>query len=489
MKSTDQSRKTDPGRPSAHAASAEAPPDSGGRTRFAGVNLSGVLRRFKAAFGGWLGEGPRETAEDLDQLRTLCQRALARRGEVSSIVLVAKVADAYQRMTSEEKLEFFRMLAVDFPVDPARLESASAAYLDADGTRIAEITALNAALESPRLVLLRLFNTISGGIKFLIDLRADLLAELAGNPELTGVEFDLRQLLSSWFNIGFLDLERITWETPAAVLEKLIDYEAVHQINGWDDLKHRLTSSHTAFAFFHPAMPGEPVIFVEAAIVEGLADNIQTLINPESENVAPEKADTAIFYSISNAQKGLRGIPLGNFLIKQVLAKLRVEFPHLTTFATLSPMPGFRRGFLEPELAQGTLSRFYEKGEAAALCDATQRNSVEEALAAVLDNTSWASDERLAAALRPGLLRAARHYLTEVRKDGGESTCPVAHFHASNGAVLGRINWMGDFSAKGLRQSAGMMVNYVYDPSQYEQAQQAYVQQGQLKVSKEVQSL
>ena len=454
-----------------------------------GANLANVLRRLKAAFGSWFGEGEHAASDGLDHVRSLCRKALEQQREVSGMVLVAQVADAYERMPSEDKAAFFGMLAQDFSVDSAKLELAAHDYLDADGERIVEITALKTALESPRLKLLRLFNTISGGIKFLIDMRADLLSELPRQPELTGVEYDLRHLLSTWFNIGFLNLERITWETPAHILEKLIRYEAVHQIDSWEALKHRLTSSRTAFAFFHPAMPEEPVIFLEAAIVEGLADNIQALISPEFPEADHEKADTAIFYSISNAQKGLRGIPLGNFLIKRVLAKLRAEFPHLANFATLSPMPNFRRAFLEPELGRGGLARYYQKGEAAALCEVTRQKSVDHALAEVLDNSDWVANEHVSEAIRPGLLRAARDYLSEHRTDGAVATCPVAHFHASNGALLGRINWMGDPSAKGLRQSMGIMVNYVYAPKLFQKAQTAYVQKGQLMMSREVQSL
>ncbi len=452
-------------------------------------NLTAVLDRLRAALGGWFGGPPQTDPGDLEQLRLLCSKALRQQGEVSAMVLVAQVVDAFEAMTAAERLGFFLMLARDFSVEQAVVEQAIGAFQNAEGARVAEITALKTALESPRLRLFRLFNTISGGNKFLIDLRAELLSQLAHEPELMGVEYDLRQLLGAWFNIGFLKLKRITWESPAAVLEKLIRYEAVHRIEGWEALKHRLTSARTVFAFFHPAMPGEPLIFVEAAIVEGLADNIQALITPDLPAVAPEAADTAIFYSISNAQKGLRGIPLGNFLIKQVLAKLRTEIPHLSTFATLSPIPNFRRAFLEPELARSELARFFQKGEAAALRKLSGERDIHLALAAALEGAEWAEDEAMAQALRPGLLRAARYYLVEVRKEGNVAACSVAHFHASNGALLGRINWLGDSSPKGLRQSLGMMVNYVYDPKQFEKAQAAYVQKGDLTMSREVQNL
>ena len=453
------------------------------------VNLSGVLRRLRAAFGNWFGEGYGGAPNDLELVRELCRKALEKQGEVSGMVIIAQVADAFQQMTAQEKLSFLLMLANDFSVDQNQVATAVRGYLKGEGARIEEITALKAVLESPRLKLFRLFNTISGGIKFLIDMRADLLAELPEHPELIGVEYDLRHLLITWFNIGFLRLERITWETPAEILEKLIEYEAVHQITGWQELKHRLTSDRTAFAFFHPAMPAEPVIFLEAAIVEGLAGNIQDLIDPDIPPAPIHKADTAIFYSISNAQKGLRGIPLGNFLIKQVLAKLRAEFSHVSAFATLSPMPKFRRGFLEPELARGGLSRFFHKGEATALCVATGHENVEDALAAALESPKWVAQEEVAQALRPGLLRAARYYLTGVSKNEHTAACPVAHFHASNGALLGRINWLADLSPKGVRQSMGIMVNYVYDPKQFEIAQRSYVQEGRLTVSRDVQGL
>ncbi|MCZ6628816.1 MAG: malonyl-CoA decarboxylase [SAR324 cluster bacterium] len=453
------------------------------------VNLAGVLYKLKAAFGNWFGERYGGTLENPGNLREQCLKALDKQGEISGMVLIAQVADAYQHMARPEKLSFFRMLARDLSVDQSRVSSAARAYLETEGTRIEEITDLKSVLESPRLRLFRLFNTNSGGSKFLVDLRADLLAELPKEPELIGVEYDLRHLLITWFNIGVLRLERLTWETSAETLEKLIEYEAVHQITSWDDLKRRLTSDRMAFAFFHPAMPGEPVIFLEAAMVKGLASSIQALLDPNRPTLAAHQVDTAIFYSISNAQKGLRGIPLGNFLIKQVLAKLRTEFSHISTFATLSPLPNFRRGFLEPELVSGGLARFFQKAEVASLCAITGQKNISQALTAALNVPVWNEEKNLEQALRPGLLRAVRFYLTEVRKNDTSAACPVAHFHASNGALLGRINWLADLSTKGLRQSMGIMVNYVYDPKQFENAQAAYVRKGMLTLSKEVKNL
>jgi malonyl-CoA decarboxylase len=483
------STKTPAGKGGLRSASDRGVEARKGKSFSSEINLAGVLRRLRAAFGGWFGRHYGDAPRAAGDLRQLCLEALERQGEVSGMVLVAQLADAYQQMDGPEQAAFFRMLATDFAVDPVAVEAAARGYLEAEGARIPAITELKAALESPRLKLFWQFNTISGGIKFLIDLRADLMARLPDDADLIGVEYDLKNLLGSWFNIGFLRLEVITWETPAEVLEKLIRYEAVHQITSWEDLKHRLTPPRTAFAFFHSAMPGEPLIFVEAAVMDGLADSIQALLDPEDPPLPAAEGDTAIFYSISNAQAGLRGIPLGNFLIKQVLGKLRAEFPHLETFATLSPIPGFRRALVERELAEGRLSRFFHKGEAVALCKATGQETAAAALAETLGSTDWVKREEVAQALRPGLLRAAKFYLTEMHGSGGAAACPVAHFHASNGALLGRINWLADTSPKGVRQSLGMMVNYVYTPTLFEEAQAAYVSRGELTTSKEVQGL
>jgi malonyl-CoA decarboxylase len=302
------------------------------------------------------------------------------------------------------------------------------------------------------------------------------------------MEFELRHLLESWFNLGFLQLRRITWESPAALLEKIVTYEAVHEFTHWKDLKRRLESDRTCFAFIHPAMPNEPIIFVQVALVQGVCGSIQRLLDPSAPELIPHRADTAIFYSITNAQRGLRGIPFGNLLIKQVAAQLRSEVPSLETFCTLSPIPRFRKDYLEPALADSSLDQHYTTTEDQLLRKATDARSASSAVRRLLDRPDWHEDPATADALRPGLLRAARAYLGE-EEHRGRAACPVAHFHASNGAMLARINWLGDTSSKGLMQSAGIMVNYLYDTEKFEEHQNEYARTGKLPVGEEVMGL
>jgi malonyl-CoA decarboxylase len=455
-------------------------------------------RRMARALDFWSGQTERPVPPSLAQIRAWCREAWDQRGRIASLMAIANAADGYKRLDAAGKDAFFRMLREEFAVDDKRLHEAIVAYQSAaraagsgdgaaPGLGAAQVR-LNRALESPRLTLFELFNTIPSGVKFLVDLRADLADRLDGDPELAPLEYELHRKLASFFNLGFVELQRIGWDSPAALLENLIRYEAVHRISNWDDLKHRLVSDRACYAFVHPAMPNEPLIFVEVALVRGLADNIQRLLDPAAPDLRPDQADTAIFYSISNAQKGLRGIHFGNLLIKQVVARLRGEVPSLRTFATLSPLPRFRRDFLDAAVADGSLVDFYDPAEVKRLCEAAQAEEAAPALRALLALPDWHGNAEAAEALRPGLLRAARHYLTE-RQHNGHAACPVAHFHGSNGALLTRINWLGDTSPHGLEQSAGLMVNYLYELERFEQQQDEYLRTGHIPVGKAVKAL
>jgi malonyl-CoA decarboxylase len=304
-------------------------------------------------------------------------------------------------------------------------------------------------------------------------MRALVLKKLAERPEFKSIESDLTHLLRSWFNRGFISLQRINWHTPAHILEKLIRYEAVHAINGWDDLRRRLAADRRCFAFFHPALPDEPLIFVEVALVKGLAAKIRDLIDPASEVADPERADTAVFYSISDCQPGLHGISFGDFLIKQVAAELQEELPKLKTFATLSPVPGFR-AWLDANTAR-----------------LTELDDTRE-LAAWLARTRSQAAKRLAAPpeeLREPLLRLCAYYLTRSRRDDGQPLDAVARFHLRNGARLERVNWNADPSLKGLSQSAGIMVNYLYDLDEVEVNHEAYVNEDRVIAARRVEAL
>jgi malonyl-CoA decarboxylase len=346
--------------------------------------------------------------------------------------------------------------------------------------------ALRRALEAPRVKLLTQFNGLPDGVKFLVDMRAELMALSRDDAVLAGLEQDLKALLAQWFDIGFLELRRITWEAPAALLEKLIVYEAVHEIRGWTDLKNRLEADRRCFAFFHPRMPDEPLIFVEVALTRGISDSIHPLLDESAPIGDPAGADTAIFYSISNCQKGLAGISFGNFLIKRVVDNLAAELPRLKAFSTLSPTPGFR-SWLDELLATG---------EEGVLNVAEQRaiNTLPDGLGAsglreVLVSPGWHESVPVMRALRAPLLRLCARYLMLEKTAAGRARDPVAHFHLSNGARLERLNWAADLSPKGLQQSAGIMINYLYRLSDIEANHEAYTAEGMIAASTQIRAL
>jgi malonyl-CoA decarboxylase len=400
----------------------------------------------------------------------LCADLLSTRGEASGAAIARELVEAYRTMPAAERLEFFRALAADYAVAPERVKAAATRYAEDPGP--ANLDRLRRAIESPRLELFRRMNMAPDGTRALVRLRAELLEHLGDDPALGEVEADLHALLSSWFNPGFLSLSRIDWNSPASLLEKLVRYERVHRMQGLEDLRRRLAADRRCFAFFHPALPDEPLIFVQVALVEGLADKIQPLIDRAAEIGDPAAADTAIFYSISNCQDGLRGVNLGNFLIKLVVADLQRELPQLRTFATLSPIPGFRR-WLDEERAAAS----------GGLLDGAARSTL-----ARLDQPGWTEDEKALEALRPLLMGLCAHYLVRVRQNGRPRD-PVARFHLGNGARLERLNWLGDTSEKGLAESAGLLVNYRYDPASIERNHEALVNGGEVVHASTVRAL
>jgi malonyl-CoA decarboxylase len=317
--------------------------------------------------------------------------------------------------------------------------------------------------------LLTQFNALPQGVKFLVDLRADLLrVRDRDDPALATLEAELRRMLSSWFDIGFLELRQLTWDAPAALLERLIHYEAVHAINGWDDLKKRLAPDRRCFAFFHPSMPDEPLIFVWVALVPEMSAQVQSLLDQAQPTQAANSATTAIFYSISNTQLGLQGVSLGNFLIKRVVNALLGELPQLKTFATLSPIPGFARW----------LAQQVESGEVA----------LDEASREALARSDWYQQAEQAVQLEKVLKPLCARYLALARRGAG-ALDPVAHFHLSNGAKIERINWLGDTSAKGLRIAHGLMVNYVYQLDEIDRNHERYSELSEVSTSREVRAL
>lgn len=419
--------------------------------------------------------------DDLTKLEKQMVACLdARGGEVSARARAADLGRTYLALNETGRKRFLGIVAEKFGPDTAAIESA-VTVLEVAGpdTRAIAQDALRKALEPPRIRLMTQFNALPEGVKFLVDLRSDLIG-FADTPALKSLDSDLRQLLTSWFDIGFLELRRITWNSPASLLEKLIAYEAVHEIRSWDDLKNRLAADRRLFAFFHPRMPDEPLIFVQVALVKGLAGSVTALLDESAPDGDPKEADTAIFYSISNAQKGLVGISFGGFLIKRVVDELQSEFVGLKTFSTLSPIPGFARwvksaldsdaGLLGTE-DRSTLAGVFGEGDGRA------------ALRRVLDDTSWADEPAKAGVLEPVLTRLCVRYLLMERNERGRSRDPVAHFHLTNGARVERVNWLADTSSQGLSQSCGMMVNYLYNLDRIEANHERYTGDGKVAAS------
>ena len=409
----------------------------------------------------------RERARLLAQLRD-CAEGLG--GEVSARSRAARLGETYLRLSESGRHDFLRLIALEFGPEPARVATAHAAWQAAIGTPAqwdAEAE-LRAAMRSARVRILTQFNALPQGVKFLVDLRADLLRFLEQDPELAALDRELEARLTAWFDVGFLELQRITWNSPAALLERLIEYEAVHEIRSWTDLKNRLDSDRRLYAFFHPRMPQEPLIFVEVALTDRLADNVQALLDEAAPLFDTRQADTAIFYSISNTQTGLRGVSFGNFLLKRVVDDLQRDFPRLKTFATLSPLP---------QLA-GWLKR-----NPAALKEA----GIDLDLAA-LTAGAWADERETARRLREPLLKLAARYLVHA-KSRERPFDPVARFHLGNGARIERINYLADTSAKGFQQSLGLMVNYLYEPKDIEDNVEAHIRDGSIITSAAVRRL
>src|SRR5579863_7391773 len=406
----------------------------------------------------------------------ICRHLLSERGEASQTALAQEIITAYSAMNEQQRLQFFEMLSRDFAPAPAAILHAAADYQRTPGPPT--LAALSAAVESPRQELFRRINTAPLGTETLVKMRADLLNSSNG-AKFAPLDADLKHLFKSWFNRGFLRLERISWHTSALILEKLIAYESVHEINGWPDLHRRLEDDRRCFAFFHPALIDEPIIFVEVALSRGLTGDLEPLLDIQAPVLPPGKADTAIFYSINNCLRGLRCVPFGNFLIKQVVDELAAELPNIQNYSTLSPLPYLSRALRDQQDENGftrdRLSRLLAD-DAKNLTNAGRRRDPMEALFHLLEQP-LAHREILT---RP-LERLALAYLTQVRQ-GGKLYDSVATFHLSNGARLERINTFGNLRPYGLRDSFGVTVNYRYLPAELEENHERFVR-GEIQVS------
>jgi malonyl-CoA decarboxylase len=407
----------------------------------------------------------------------LCRRLLSERGEASQTTIAQQIIDAYHHMRPEDRPEFFELLSREFSPNQAAVRSAAAEYERTPTA--ATLAALSLAVEPPRQELFRRINTAPGGTRTLVELRGHLLATRANGTQFEALDADLRHLFRSWFNRGFLRLERVGLQTSAMILEKLIRYESVHEINGWPDLLRRIQADRRCFAFFHPALNDEPIIFVEVALLKGLSGDLEPLLDINSPVLRPERADTALFYSINNCLDGLRNVPFGNFLIKQVVTELEAEFPNIRIYATLSPLPNFSRALRDDKneegFTRGRLSRLLADYSRELTAAARLRDPV-DALFALLEHP-LAHRQALGAPLR----RLAFAYLTRVRRDG--KLCDsVATFHLSNGARLERINAFGNLRPYGLEASYGVTINYRYVADEVEENHEQFVRVGKIRI-------
>ncbi|MBI4191644.1 MAG: malonyl-CoA decarboxylase family protein [Betaproteobacteria bacterium] len=452
----------------------------------------GQLREWWRRVGGWVWPGARPAADGTarisSQLRALFQDSQsAWGGEMSARERATRIAALYRDSNLTGRTETLKAITVTFAPGRVELDHALAAMAGAatEKERGRAEAALRLALDAPRAHFLKQFNLLPDGVRFLVELRADLLEVMPQEPQLEVLKVELDDLLTSWFDPGFIELARISWQTPAAVLEKLMAYEAVHPIASWADLRNRLDTDRRCYAFFHPRLPGEPLIFVEIALTQGMPESVQWLLDEQAPLQDPHAADTAVFYSISSAQQGLRGISFGNLLLKRVIEDLQRDLPRLKTFATLSPLPGFRAWLdklaaVDPEL----LSR----GESAKIAAAFGAGPGKTLLASALEQPDWHHNPRLSESLHAPLERLCARYLLR-EKSGGAPLDPVAGFHLHNGARVNRIFWLADTSPRGLRQSYGMMASYRYDLDMVDRNHERFSEAGQIAASRRVKRL
>src|SRR3984885_4265355 len=405
---------------------------------------------------------PADGKEDASDLIELCEALLSGAGEATGTAMARDVLDRYHELDATGRVAFFEALSRDYGPDRARLAKAIEAWQAQPGDGNGSL--VHFASEPRRQELIRRLNRAPHGTSDLVAMRADLLTHMDGRKDLAAVDHDVAHLLTSWFNRGFLVLRRIDWSTPANILEQIIRYEAVHEIRDWDDLRRRIDPvDRRCYAFFHPALVDEPLIFVEVALTESIPGAIAPLLAEDRQPVAVERARVAVFYSISNTQRGLGGISFGSFLIKQVVEELRRELPKLEDFVTLSPVPGFM-AWLK---TAGDLPVSDE----------------EKALLGHLDEPDWWKNAELEGQLRSVVEPLAAHYFLKARTSKGRLIDSVARFHLGNGARLERINWLGDTFAKGQRESAGIMVNYLYRLEDIEKNHEAYANDGTVVAS------
>jgi malonyl-CoA decarboxylase len=411
-------------------------------------------------------------ASGTSNIEHLCEMLLTSRGEASGMALAAQILQHWSRLDEPHQRDFMLMLFNKFGPDEARLDKAIESYRSDSTPR--SVLELHQAAEPRRQELIRRLNLAPNGISTLVSMRERLLTFKTATPELDAVDADFAHLFASWFNRGFLILRPIDWSTPAHILEKIIRYEAVHEISDWDELRRRLApEDRRCFAFFHPQLAEDPLIFVEVALTKNSPEAISDVLDETRAPILAQDAKTAVFYSISNCQVGLRGISFGNFLIKQVVEDLRRDFPKLETFITLSPVPGFAN-WLSKE----------RKAESSTVLTAEDINGLE-----VLDQAGWADDPTLKTAARETLMPLAARYFLNAKTPHGRPLDPVSRFHLGNGARLERINFLADLSDRAMRQAYGVMVNYLYKLDDIEANHEAFAQRNEIVAAQAVRKL
>ena len=385
---------------------------------------------------------------------------MASDGEFSSMLISDRILDAFEKLDHDQTVGFFQHLNNNFDIDLDQLKLALESYTEE--TNAANLKKLTTIAEPARQELFRRLNLAPGGTRRLVKMREKLLRLTKKNPELGRMDIDFRHLFNSWFNRGFLVMQPIDWQTPAHILDKIIAYEAVHEIGSWRELRNRLApGDRHCYAFFHPAMEDEPLVFVEVALTHQIPEKIEEILSPERQEVDPNEAGCAIFYSISNCHSGLAGVSFGNFLIKQVATNLQQRFPNLKKFSTISPIPGFRK-WLQSQAEADTN------------------------VAGLLDQINQNEDDLSTNGFSAGLTTMAARYFLEQKNSRNEPIDPVARFHLKNGAYLERINAQSDLSKKGQQQSFGMMVNYVYDLSKVEENHENYMKEHRIACSSQI---
>lgn len=405
-------------------------------------------------------------------VESLCETLLSSRGEASGMALAKDILDRWRRFDESGRRDFMRLLLLNFGPNAQRLERAIEGYRSDHSPKA--LLELHVAAEPRRQELIRRLNLAPGGTAALVHMREDLLRLKVDERDLDAVDADFAHLFGSWFNRGFLVLRPINWSTPADILEKIIKYEAVHHIGGWDELRRRLApEDRRCFAFFHPQLIDEPLIFVEVALTRDIPSNIAELLREDRTPIPAGEATTAVFYSISNCQEGLRGISFGNFLIKQVVEDLKRASPRLDTFVTLSPVPGFAQWLADQRQSAAP----------------DHISTTDLARLEGLDEPGWADDPHAVEALQPALTQAAASYFLKARDAKGRVIDPVARFHLGNGARLERINFLGDRSQRAMRQAHGLMVNYLYKLDEIESNHEAFAGRGEVVATQAIRRL